>query len=149
MLRGIRSITATVAAVCALTGCSSGATPEISASTTQAATAQCSHGGQGAETVALVSFDEVSLRLTGLTPRGSLVVGRLTPDTVEVAANLRAFPPDPIFPACSDDAATYNQVVGSGLTPSLGALQALAADGCNASIGLASNGTVTSFQPVP
>jgi len=153
MLRGTHSITAIVASVCALAGCSVAATPEDAATTVEAATLapQCSHGGQGgALTVTLISFDAQSLELQAVTSRGALVVGRFTPATLEVAANLRTFPPDPIFPACTDDATTYDQSAGEGLTRSLLAdLGALAGDGCDASVLLAADGTVTSFQPVP
>jgi len=155
MLRGIHSITATVASVCALAGCSSAVAPEATRTTIQADTdtlaPQCGHGGPGgATTVTLLAFDAQSLQLTGLTARGSLVVGWLTPDTIEVAANLRAFPPDPIFPQCTDDATTYDQNVGDGLSRALlGDLGDLANDGCDASVTLAADGTVTTFQPVP
>jgi len=151
MLRGTLSITATMASVCAL-GCSSATPPEAAGTTAQAETVspQCSRGGPGATTVTLFSFDAQSLEIYGVNSRGSLVVGRLTPDTVEVAANLRAFPPDPIFPQCTNDATTYDQDVGAGLTRSLeGDLGALASDGCDASVTFAPDGTVTSFQPVP
>src|SRR5579863_3727971 len=103
MLRGIHSITATVASVCALAGCSSASAPEAARTTIQASTVapECSHGGGGGSaTVTLFSFDARSLELQGVTSRGSMVVARLTPATVVVAANLRAFPPDPIFPQC-------------------------------------------------
>jgi hypothetical protein len=153
MLRGIASITAAMASVCLLTGCSSADPAEATASTVQADSVSpaCSSGGQGgASTVTLLYFDAASLDLFAVNARGSLVVGRLTADTVEVAANLRTFPPDPIVPQCTDDATTYDEDVGDGLTRSLlGALGALANDGCDASITVASDGTVTSFQPVP
>jgi hypothetical protein len=152
MLRGILSITATVASVCALAGCSSATSPEAAATTVQADTLnpQC-HGGQGgATTLTLISFDADSLELVGVNSRGSLVAGWLSPDTIEVAANLRAFPPDPIFPQCTEDATTYNQNVGDGLSRSLlGDLAGLASDGCDATVTLAADSTVTSFQPVP
>jgi hypothetical protein len=152
MLRGIPSITATVASVCALAGCSSASAPEAARTTVQTSTVapECSHGGGGPTSVSLFSFDSRSLELQGITSRGSLVVARLTPATLVVAANLRAFPPDPIFPQCTDDAATYDQNVGDGLTRALlGDVGDLANDGCNASLTLAADGTVTAFQPVP
>jgi len=148
MLRGIPSITALTMAI--LAGCSAASPTEGTGSTTQAATLNpsCAHGG--ATTVALVSFDETSLELQGVTSRGAWVVGRLTPDTLETAANLRAFPPDPIFPQCTQDATSYNQSVGDGLTGALlGALDQLASDGCDASLVIGADGTVSSFQPVP
>jgi hypothetical protein len=152
MLRGTLSITATVASVCALAGCSSASAPEAASTTIQAATLspQCSHGGAGPTTVTLIAFDAHTLELEAVNARGALVVGWLSPDTVEVAADLRAFPPDPIFPQCTDDASTYNESVGDGLSHTLiGDLGALASDGCNASVTLAADGTVTTFQPVP
>jgi len=153
MLRGIPSITATVASVCALAGCSSASAPEAAHTTIQASTVapECSHGGaSGPTTVTLFAFDSRSLELQGITSRGSWIAARLTPATLVVAANLRAFPPDPIFPQCTDDATAYDQNVGDGLTRALlGDVGALASDGCNASLTLAADGTVTALQPVP
>jgi hypothetical protein len=148
MLRGISSITALTMAI--LAGCSAASPGEGTGSTTQAATVSpsCTHGG--ATTVTLVAFDASSLELQGVTSRGVWIVGRLTPDTVEAAANLRSFPPDPIFPQCTQDATTYNQSAGDGLSGALlGALGHLANDGCDASLVIGGDGTVTSFQPVP
>ena len=154
MLRGISSITATVAIVCALVACSSGDGSETTASATQADTVapSCSRGGHGGGplSVTLVSFDTGSYELVALQSNGTYLYARLTPETVEVAANLREFPPDPIFPECGNDATTYNGVLGDGLTSSVvKSLGQLATDGCDASLTLASNGTVASFQPTP
>jgi hypothetical protein len=148
MLRRISSITGLTVAV--LAGCSAASPDEGTGSTTQAASLSpsCTHGG--ATTVTLVAFDESSLELQGVTSRGAWIVGRLTPDTVEASANLRSFPPDPIFPQCTQDATTYNQFAGNGLSGALlGAVGQLANDGCNASLVIGGDGAVTSFQPIP
>ncbi|MGD0527362.1 MAG: hypothetical protein ABSE49_19630 [Polyangiaceae bacterium] len=148
MLRRISSITALNVAL--LAGCSAASPAEGTSTTSLAATLSpdCTHGG--ATTVALVSFDASSLEVEGVTSRGGWIVGRLTPDTVELAANTRAFPPDPIFPQCTQDATTYNQSIGDGLTEALlGDLGQLASDGCEASLVIGADGTVSSFQPVP
>ncbi|HEY3818342.1 MAG TPA: hypothetical protein VGL81_14280 [Polyangiaceae bacterium] len=157
MLRGIPSITATLTCLCTLAGCSA-ADPTEATATVQATTSvdpTCSHGGQSAATtVTLVSFDAATLELEAVNARGSRVVARLTPATVETIANLRTFPPDPIFPQCTDDATTYDRDLGAGATgvltrALLSDLGQLASDGCDASVVLAADGTVTSFQPVP
>jgi hypothetical protein len=154
MLRGIPSITATVAIVFALAGCSSGDRSETTASATQADTVapSCSRGGHGGGplSVSLVHFDTTSYALEAIASNGSYVYTRLTPQTVEIAANLREFPPDPIYPQCGNDASTYDSVIGDGLTSGvLESLGQLAADGCDASLTLASDGTVASLQPTP
>jgi hypothetical protein len=150
MLRGISSITALVV-VSTLAGCSSagpGQGSEQVGVQSQAATAQCRHGGT--RTVSLMSFDTTSLELTGFAEDGSYVDVWLTRDTTPIAANIQIFPPDPIFPQCKDDATAWNGALGDGLTSTaLADLGQLATDGCNVAVTLAFDGSVVSVQPVP
>lgn len=148
MLRGIQSITAIIVA-CAIAGCSS-SQGEQSASESQAATAACRHGVGGTRTVSLLCFDATSLELSGVASDGSYVDVRLTTSTLPVAANVRLFPPDPIFPQCRNDAVAWNGLVGDGLTAGVRSeLSQLANDGCDLSITQAADGSVVSVQPVP
>jgi hypothetical protein len=149
MLRRIPCITAVIVALAAA-GCSSG-DRDHAATTTQAQTAGplCGHGS-GPMTVTLLSFDAQSLELDAFDSNGFLVTGWLTSDTRTIPADLGAFPPDPIFPQCGNDAAAYDRVVGDRLTDAVGSqVTQLATDGCNASVTVSRDGTVTSFQPVP
>jgi hypothetical protein len=155
MLRGIATITAML--VVTSLGCSS-ADPgrESSSSTAQSVTAsapatgpQCHHGG-GPRTISLWSFDPTTMELTGVTADAQYVDVFLTSATIAAAANLRLYPPDPIFPQCRDDATAWNQALGDGFTSTVaGDLAQLASDGCNASIAVGFDGTVSSVQPVP
>ncbi len=151
MLRGIASITALVF-VGALAGCSSadqGHEPASVGAQAESLAAQCHHGGEP-RTVSLLSFDPGSMELVGITSDGAYVDTWLTSSTTPVAANIRLFPPDPIFPQCRDDATAWNQALGDGLTSGvLGDLAQLAADGCDVSVVVAFDGTIASVQPVP
>jgi hypothetical protein len=146
------SVTAVIVSLVAA-GCSSSAPADRAASTTQAQSAaapECGHGPAGPITVSLLAFDSTTLELTGIDSNGFLVWGWLTSATNTIPADLGAFPPDPIFPQCSNDAAAYDRAVGDGLTDAVVAQVAqLATDGCNASVTMTRSGTVTSFQPVP
>jgi hypothetical protein len=155
MLRGIASITAML--VVTSLGCSSGdpgrESPSSAAQSVTASTPvgdpQCHHGG-GPRTISLWSFDPTTMELTGVTADGQYVDVFLTSATAPVAANLRLYPPDPIFPQCRNDATAWNQALGDGFTSTVAAdLAQLAADGCNASIAVGFEGTVSSVQPVP
>jgi hypothetical protein len=150
MLRGIQSIAALIV-VSALAGCSSGPGQDPARANVQAESTavQCRPGG-GPRTVTLLSFDATSLELTGFADDGSYVDVLLTSATTAVAADLRLFPPDPIFPQCKDDATAWNRAVGDGLTRTvLADLGQLAFDDCNVSVSLALDGTVSTLQPVP
>lgn len=159
MLRGIPSITAFVIGLsAAATGCSSASTSgsgepasvAVQADSTGLACGGGHGGSHGARTVSLYELDTSTMTLYGVTADGAAVAARLAPTTTTLVADLGSFPPDPIFPQCEQDAATYDDVIGGGLTRSvLSAIGALANDGCDASIAIASDGTLASFQPVP
>jgi hypothetical protein len=158
MLRRIAYITAMLVVTSSGLGCSS-ADPgaEASRSTAQSVTAggaavagpQCHHGG-GPRTIQIWSFDATSMELTGITFDGQYVDVWITSATAPVLANVRLYPPDPIFPQCKNDATTWNGDIGDGLTSTvLADLAQLANDGCDASIAIGFDGSVTSVQPVP
>jgi hypothetical protein len=150
----MQSVTAVIVSL-VVAGCSSSGPGDRAVSTTQAQSAapECGHGpGDPGDpvTVSLLAFDSNTLELTGIDANGFVVWGWLTSATSTIPADLGAFPPDPIFPQCSNDAAAYDRVVGDGLTDAAVAQVAqLASDRCNASVTMTRNGTVISFQPVP
>jgi hypothetical protein len=155
MLHRVSSITATVAAIGALAGCSAAGDRSPAAVTVQADTTspQCSHGGghQPAPlAVTLVSFDTRSLSLFAVDASGTLVSTQVTQTTSEIPADLDLFPPDPIYPQCTNDASMYDDALGDGLTRGLlDSIAGLANDGCDATLTLAPDGTIASIQPTP
>lgn len=151
MLHRFLSITVTIATGCALVGCSAadGANSATSR-VAQDTSIKCGSGnpGRGPMTVTLLDFDQSSLQLTALSDAG-VVTLQYTNGTVDLAADLSLYPPDPIYP-CTSQASTYNQAIGDGVTrPVLQTLAGLANFECNANITVAADGTIASFQPVP
>jgi hypothetical protein len=151
MLRGLFSIAVAVATGCVLVGCSAGdGSQSATARAEQDTSVKCGSGNPvgGTMTVTLLDFDSRSLQVTAWSDAG-LVRLQYTSDTVDLAADLNAYPPDPVYP-CTSQAQTYNDAIGGGLTRAV--LQSLAQQAdfeCNASITVAADGTITSFQPVP
>jgi hypothetical protein len=151
MLRRFFSITVTTAAAYLLVACSAGdGAQSATARVEQGTTAQCGPGnpGGGAMTVTLLDFDRYSLQMTVLNEAG-VVRLQYTSDTVNLAADLSEYPPDPIFP-CTSQAQTYNGEIGIGATRAvLQTLASMADFSCDASITVSADGNITSFQPVP